>query len=64
VTGPSSGTEEFRILEVLSRREPIRSSSAALVADAEIRRLVDRRALRGLVDEDAAELHEDVELWR
>jgi len=64
VTGPSRGAEDVRILDMLPRREPPCSSSAAWRPEAEVRRLVDETALRGRVCDDSAEPLEEIELCR
>lgn len=62
--GPSRGADEVRILEILSRREPLCSSSSSAVgtADAEVGRRVGWLALRGRVCDDSAEPLDEVEL--
>jgi hypothetical protein len=53
------------MLDVLARRELLcSSSSSAGTPDAEVRRLVDRIALRGRACDDSAEPLEEVELCR
>jgi hypothetical protein len=49
---------------MLSRREPVCSSSTVWAAEDEVLRLVDRIALRGRVCADPVESLEDVELCR
>ena len=64
MTGPSRGVEDVRILDMLPRREPVCSSSAAWAPEADVRRLTDRIALRGRVWDEPAEALEEVELCR
>jgi hypothetical protein len=62
--GLSRGAEDVRILDMLPRREPLCSSSVIWAPEADVRRLVDRMALRGRVCDDSAEPLEEVELCR